>query len=59
MSKFEKEGVDRQREAANVREAKRAFAFSCALCCNKGRHLNCEKCAIADAHEFVMECFAV
>lgn len=59
MSKFEKDGVDRQREAASVKEARRAFAFSFTLCCSMGRHLDCGKCAIANAHEFVMECFTI
>lgn len=59
MSRFEQDGVDRQREAANIKEAQRAFAFSCTLCCIRGRHLDCKRCAIANKHQFVMECFAV
>lgn len=50
MSKFEKEGVDRQYGAMTVHAAKRAFHFSCNRCATIGRQKSCKFCAIADAH---------
>ena len=55
MSRFEKEGVDRQYGAMTVKAAKRAFDYSCNRCSVTGRHKNCEGCAIANAHNDVMK----
>ena len=54
MSRFEKEGVDRQYGAMTINAAKRAFQYSCNRCGSTGRHNNCKRCAIADAHNNVI-----
>ncbi len=54
MSKFEKEGVDRQYGAMTVKAAKRAFSFSCNRCATIGRQRSCKGCAIANAHNDVI-----
>lgn len=59
MSKFEERGVERQREAITVRAAIRAFNYSCDRCCYTGRHIDCEQCAIAGAHQKVLKRLAV
>ena len=53
MCKFENIGVQRQYESADKRESDRNFHISCNICCTHGLHINCEKCAIAVAHEAV------
>ena len=55
MSQFERDGVDRQMEAENVRQAVRAFNYSCNKCCYTGKHILCENCAISCAHDNAMK----
>ena len=57
MTKFETIGVNRQYESESTREANRAFAHSCECCCNKGMHLDCDRCAIAYVHSMVIAYF--
>lgn len=58
MTKFETIGVNRQYDAASIEEANKAFSRSCDCCCNKGIHLDCEKCSIAYVHSMVVAYFA-
>ena len=58
MTKFETIGVNRQYEAESTSEANKAFARSCECCCNKGMHLDCDKCTIAHVHSMVVAYFA-
>lgn len=53
MTKFEQIGVERQYESVTAYESNRNFRISCNICCRKGLHINCDKCAIAVAHEAV------
>ena len=57
MTKFEQIGVNFQYNAESKRGANKAFKYSCDVCCNKGIHLDCEKCAIAVAHSLVVAAF--
>lgn len=51
---FEERGIERQYNARNITEAKRAFENSCDFCCNTGKHLDCDRCRIASAHNTVI-----
>ena len=57
MTKFEEIGVEIQQSATSKREAQKSFAHSCNICCCRGLHLNCDRCAIAGTHKFVVENF--
>lgn len=57
MSKFEEIGVSYQRNAASKFEADRRFSNSCAICASHNVCTNCDRCAIAAAHDFVLSCF--
>lgn len=57
MYKFEQVGVNKQYAANSKAQAQKAFAYSCDCCCNKGMHLDCDTCAIANVHSLVMACF--
>ena len=54
---FEERGIERQYNARNIIEADRAFAKSCDFCCSRGKHLNCDRCRIASAHNTVVAIF--
>lgn len=41
MTRFEEVGVNHQYEANNIKDAIRAFKYSCDCCCSKGMHLDC------------------
>lgn len=57
MTKFEQIGVNHQYNANNIKEANKAFQYSCDCCCNKGMHLDCDRCAIAYTHSLVVAYF--
>lgn len=57
MTKFEQIGVNYQYETNNIKEANKAFQHSCDCCCNKGMHLDCDRCAIAFTHSLVVAYF--
>lgn len=57
MLKFEQIGIERQLESTNKYEALQSFKHSCNVCCYKGIHLNCDKCAIAHTHNEVVAYF--
>lgn len=54
MTKFEQIGVNYQYEANTLEEARRSFRHSCRCCCERGMHIECDKCAIACAHELII-----
>ena len=58
MTKFEQVGVNYQYSAENTFQANNSFKYSCDCCCNKGIHIDCDKCAIAEAHSLVIAAFA-
>lgn len=51
MIKFEQIGVNLQNESETIKEAQSKFSRSCEICCNRGLHIECERCAIAVAHK--------
>lgn len=57
MTKFEQIGVERQYQSADKYESDRNFRISCSICCRKGLHIDCDRCAIAVAHEAVQVVF--
>lgn len=54
MTKFEQVGVNFQHEAETKEQARRSFRYSCNCCCNRGMRIECDRCAIAVAHEHVI-----
>ena len=54
MTKFETIGVQRQINSKNIEEANYNFEISCLLCCSRGMHIECDKCAIRGA--FLQNC---
>lgn len=57
MTKFERIGVNYQNEAESKKQAQKSFAYSCNCCCTKGIRIDCNKCAIAQAHHLTIACF--
>ena len=57
MTKFEQVGINYQYDASNIKEANRAFKYSCNCCCNKGINLQCDRCAIAFVHSLIVADF--
>ena len=57
MSRFEEIGVEIQYGATSKRKAQGSFRHSCDVCCNRGIHIDCDRCAIARTHEIVIESF--
>lgn len=56
-TKFENIGVERQYQSGDAKESNRNFNISCNICCRKGLHIDCGKCAIAVAHEAIQVVF--
>lgn len=54
MSYFEAVGVDYQYNATSIFDAKNKFKKSCTICCTTGKHLDCDKCHIASAHNNII-----
>lgn len=57
VTKFEQIGVEFQHEAASKHEANRSFRYSCRVCCERGMHIECDKCAIAATHAITVAAF--
>lgn len=57
MTKFEQVGVNMQYEAPTKEIAIKKFSRSCECCCNKGIHLECDRCAIETANKLVVASF--
>ena len=54
MTYFETIGVDHQYGATSVRSAKKSLEKSCTICAKTGKHINCDRCAIAGAHSAIL-----
>lgn len=54
MTGFERRGCEIQMDSQTVPEATRNFEYSCRVCCNRGIRIDCDRCAIAIAHENVV-----
>ena len=57
MTKFERVGLNIQSSAVSKEDARQKFRYSCRVCCERGMHLDCDKCAIAAVHEVVLAAF--
>lgn len=57
MTRFEEIGVEIQYGATSKRKAQGSFRYSCDVCCNRGMHIECDRCAIAYVHKIVVENF--
>lgn len=57
MHKFEQIGINFQYDASTKEQAIRSFKISCNICCRKGMRIDCDRCAIAEAHSLIMTCF--
>ena len=55
MTRFEERGIDRQYNARNAREARRALEKSCEICSTQGKFISCDRCAIAYINQLVTE----
>ena len=58
MTRFEQVGVNYQYNAETKNQALKSFMHSCYCCCMKGMRIDCDRCAIAEAHKNVVACFA-
>lgn len=50
MTYFETVGVDYQYNARTINEATKNFEKSCTMCSTQGKHIVCDRCAIANVH---------
>ncbi len=57
MTKFETIGVELQHDSEDSRESVKRFLYSCRVCCTKGIHLECDRCAIAATHKMMLASF--
>jgi hypothetical protein len=57
MTYFESIGVDYQYNATNITEAKHALKKSCDICSKTGKHITCDRCAIASVHNIITNIF--
>lgn len=57
MTKFEQVGVNYQNDAKSKEQANRSFRYSCECCCNRGLRIECDRCAIAVAHNLTIAAF--
>lgn len=57
MTKFEQVGINHQYDATTKEQALKSFNHSCYCCCMKGMRIECDRCAIAEAHSNVVACF--
>ena len=57
MTKFEQVGANYQYTANSKEEAGRSFRYSCRCCCERGMRIECDRCAIAVAHDLVIAAF--
>ena len=57
MTKFEQVGVNYQNDAESKEQANRSFRYSCECCCTRGMHSECDRCAIAVAHNLTIAAF--
>ena len=58
MTKFEQIGVNYQLDCSSAAEARKCFKLSCRSCCNRGMRIECDRCAISQAHDSIVAAFA-
>lgn len=51
MTHFERIGREWQESAMNTFQAQKSFRRSCEICCERGYHIDCDRCEIRAAHE--------
>ncbi len=51
MTKFEQIGAELQNESRSRFEAVAQFRHSCRICCMRNMPIQCERCAIRNAHD--------
>lgn len=54
MTYFESVGVNCQYGATNISKAVKAFKKSCEICTKTGKHIACDRCAIANTHKDII-----
>lgn len=54
MTKFESVGVSLQYDSCSISQASKRFSNSCTICCKRGLHIDCDRCAVAAAHKLVV-----
>ena len=57
MTKFEQVGANYQYLSNTKEEAGRNFRYSCRCCCERGMRIECDRRAIAVAHDIVIAAF--
>ncbi len=57
MTKFEQIGINIQLGAVSKEDAIKKFSYSCNVCCHKGMHIDCDRCAIAVTHNQLIAIF--
>ena len=57
MTKFEQVGVEVQYDARSTEEASRSVQDSCRVCCERGMHIECDRCAIAATNAILVAAF--
>lgn len=57
MTKFEQVGVNYQNDAESKEQANCSFRYSCECCCTRGLRIECDRCAIAVAHNLTIAAF--
>ena len=57
MTRFEEVGRKRLQCAPSSIAAIKDYAHSCAICCARGYRIECDRCAIKETYNFVMEFF--
>lgn len=52
--KFIEIGIQYQQNSISKEEANKMFLQSCNICCNRGLHLDCDRCQIAMVHNMTI-----
>lgn len=52
--KFITFSIEKQQQSDTIQESNRMFNISCNICCNRGLHIDCEKCPIKAAHSMTI-----
>lgn len=57
MTKFEQVSVNYQNDAESKEQANRSFRYSCECCCTRSLRIECDRYAIAVAHNLTIAAF--
>lgn len=52
--KFIEMGVKYQQNSLTKKEANKMFLRSCNICCNRGLHIDCDRCEISAVHNMII-----